>query len=156
MLRVEKVATPFTAVTILVPESVPPAGLVPSAMVIEPPKLVTVTPASSCAATRTAGEIVLPAMVLLGWTVKTRCGGGGGGVAAGLNSKFFVPVGSPRITFGVALLRIQLATTSDDASPNVALYNAATAVTCGAANEVPDTTFVVPLSQVDLISSPGA
>src|SRR6266850_2850851 len=58
MLRVENVATPFTAVTILVPESVPPAGLVPS-------------------------EIVLPAVVLLGWTVKTRCvAGGGGGLSA--------------------------------------------------------------------------
>src|SRR5881628_255458 len=78
MLRFEKVATPFTAVLVVVPESVPPLGFVPSAMVIVPLKLVTVFPASSCAATCTAGEMVLPAVVLVGWTVKARCVAGGG------------------------------------------------------------------------------
>src|SRR2546426_230556 len=78
MLRSEKVATPFTAVTIVVPESVPPLGFVPRATVIEPVKLATVFPASSCAATCTAGAIVLPAVASFGWTAKTRWVAGGG------------------------------------------------------------------------------
>src|SRR6266853_689655 len=88
MLRVEEVATPFTAVTIFVPESVPPLGFVPRATVTEPVKLGSVVPASFWAATFTAGEIGLPATVALGWTVNTRCvaGGGGGGAAPGLSA----------------------------------------------------------------------
>src|SRR2546425_257438 len=78
MLRSEKVATPFTAVTIVVPESVPPLGFVPRATVIEPVKPATVFPASSCAATWTGGEMALPAVALLGWTAKTRWVAGGG------------------------------------------------------------------------------
>src|SRR5881396_2721416 len=83
MLRFEKVATPFTAATALVPDRVPPLWFVPSAILIESVKLVTVLPASSCAATFTAGEIVAPAVVPVGWTVNASrvagAGGGGGG-----------------------------------------------------------------------------
>src|SRR3989454_11793855 len=78
MLRSEKVAPPSTAVPLGVRESAPPLGFVPRATVIEPVKLATVFPASSCAATWTGGEMALPAVVLLGWTVKTRCVAGGG------------------------------------------------------------------------------
>src|SRR6267378_6377423 len=99
MLRFEKVATPFTGVTVFVPESSPPLGLVPRAIVTEPVKLGSVVPASFWAATFTAGEIGLPASVALGWTVNTRCvaGGGGGGAVPGLSattiaSQVLVPV----------------------------------------------------------------
>ncbi len=47
MLKFENVATPFTGVAVVVPESVPPPGFVPNAMVIVLPKLATVFPASS-------------------------------------------------------------------------------------------------------------
>ena len=80
----------------------------------------------------------------------------GSGAVGLYKSRFGVPAGFPVITPPVALLRIQLATTSDGASPNVALYSAATPVTCGAANEVPVSVLVQPWSHVDLMSSPGA
>src|SRR5216117_2185874 len=86
MLKFENVATPFTGVAVVVPERVPPPGFAPSAMVIVLLKVATVFPASSWAATCTAGEIVLPAVVLLGCTVKTRCVAGGGGTTAGLSA----------------------------------------------------------------------
>src|SRR5207247_8873230 len=71
MLSVAKLATPLTAATVVVPASVPPAGLVPpSATVTLPEKLGTVFPAASCAATCTAGVSVVPAVVFAGWTVK--------------------------------------------------------------------------------------
>jgi len=74
MLRFGKLATPFTAAAVVVPDSVPPLGLfVPRATVIVPLKAASVLPAPSCAATRTAGEIVLPAVVPLGWTVNASC-----------------------------------------------------------------------------------
>src|SRR5947208_15212702 len=73
MLSVAKLATPLTAATVVVPASVPPAGLVPpSATVTLPEKLGTVFPAASCAATCTAGVSVAPAVVFAGWTVNTR------------------------------------------------------------------------------------
>ena len=73
MLRLENVATPFTAETERVPASNPPLGFAPRAMEIVPLKLASVFPPSSWAATTTAGEIVLPAVVVLGCTVKARC-----------------------------------------------------------------------------------
>src|SRR6266566_5077032 len=73
MLRFEKLATPFTAAAVVVPDSVPPLGFGARATVIVPLKAASVLPAPSCAATRTAGEIVLPAVVPLGWTVNASC-----------------------------------------------------------------------------------
>ena len=73
MLRFEKLATPFTAATLLVPDSVPPLGFVPRATVMVPLKVASVLPAPSRAATCTGGEIVLPAVALLGWTVNASC-----------------------------------------------------------------------------------
>src|SRR5512140_1788387 len=70
MDRLENVATPLTADTVVVPDSVPPPGLVPIATVTRPFKLVTVLPNASCAATCTAGEIATPAVALVGCTVK--------------------------------------------------------------------------------------
>src|SRR6266550_8311157 len=87
MLNVENVATPLTAVTLVVPDSVPPLGFDPSATVIDPVKPVTTFPASSSAETRTAG-IVWPAWVVCGCVVKATwvAGGGGGGAPPGLSA----------------------------------------------------------------------
>src|SRR6267142_2672529 len=68
MLRAEKVATPFTAATVVVPDSVPPLGLAPSDAVTSPVNPATVLPSASRAATFTAGAIAAPATVDLGST----------------------------------------------------------------------------------------
>src|SRR6185436_16337319 len=70
MDRLENVATPDDADTVVVPDSVPPPGLVPIATVMLAPELVTVFPNASCTATCTAGERLAPAIALLGCTVK--------------------------------------------------------------------------------------
>src|SRR2546423_7607312 len=71
MLSFAKVATPFTAATVVVPERVPLAGLVPIATVMLVVEVVTVLPWASWTVTRTAGEFAAPAAALLGCTVKT-------------------------------------------------------------------------------------
>src|SRR2546428_8015466 len=78
MERSPKVATPLTAATLVLPESVPPAGLLPSATVTVPVKLGTALPSASCAATFTAGAIWWLAVAAPGWTVKARCVAGPG------------------------------------------------------------------------------
>src|SRR5437773_10199898 len=72
MERSPKVATPLTADTVALPESVLPAGLLPSATVTLPVKLGTTLPSASCAATFTAGAIWWPAVVVTGWTEQKR------------------------------------------------------------------------------------
>src|SRR5256885_1587191 len=76
MLRSEKVATPLTAATVVVPERVPLAGLVPIATVMLVVAVVTVLPWASWTATCTPGVIAAPAAALLGCTVGTAFGGG--------------------------------------------------------------------------------
>src|SRR5256885_10136829 len=68
MDRPEKLATPFTGFTVVVPDSVPPPGLAPSATVTAPEAFVTVLPEASWIAT--AGAIPAPAVALLGCAVK--------------------------------------------------------------------------------------
>src|SRR5205807_1556212 len=70
MLRLEKVATPLTAATVVVPARVPLAGLVPIATVMLVVAVVTVLPWASWTVTCTAGVIAAPAAALLGCTVK--------------------------------------------------------------------------------------
>src|SRR5689334_9058618 len=70
MDRLENVATPLTAATVVVPESVPPPGLLPMATVTLAVELGTVLPNASCTATCTDGEIAAPAMAVVGCTVK--------------------------------------------------------------------------------------
>src|SRR5688572_18085890 len=70
MERLEKVATPPTADTVVVPDSVPPPGLVPIATVMLAVELVTVFPNASCTVTCTAGLIAAPAVALVGCTEK--------------------------------------------------------------------------------------
>ena len=70
MLSVEKVATPATAATVVVPDNVPPAGFVAIATVMLPAKPVAVFPSASRAVICTAGLIIAPAVVVPGCTVK--------------------------------------------------------------------------------------
>src|SRR5438132_11037649 len=74
MLRLEKVATPLTAATVVVPARVPLAGLVPIASVMLVVAVVTVLPWASWIATCTAGVIAAPAAALLGDTVERSLG----------------------------------------------------------------------------------
>src|SRR5256886_1271213 len=60
---------------VIVPERVPPPRFVPSATVTLPLNWVAVFPWASCAVTWTAGAMAAPAVVLLGWTLKTSCVG---------------------------------------------------------------------------------
>jgi hypothetical protein len=60
MERLEKIATPLTAVTGVVPESVPDPGLLPIAMAIEAVDVVTTLPEESSTLTTTEGEIDVP------------------------------------------------------------------------------------------------
>src|SRR5512140_3064900 len=69
MDRSENVATPPSADTVVVPDSVPPPGLVPMATVMLAVELVTVFPDASCTVTCTAGEIATPAVAFNGWTL---------------------------------------------------------------------------------------
>src|SRR5437762_928779 len=71
MLSPEKVATPATAATVLVPDKVPLLGFVPIATVMFPVNPVAVLPLASWAVIWTAGVIPAPATALVGWTVKT-------------------------------------------------------------------------------------
>src|SRR3954452_3047329 len=68
MDRLENVATPLTADTVVVPDSVPPLGLVPMPMMMLAAELVTVLPKVSCTVTCTAGAMATPATALLGCT----------------------------------------------------------------------------------------
>jgi len=70
MLNPEKVATPATAATVLVPDKVPVLGFVPIATVMFPVNPVAVLPLASWAVTWTAGVIAAPATVFVGWTLK--------------------------------------------------------------------------------------
>src|SRR5690349_1508999 len=68
-LRFEKVATPLTAATDVVPERVPPTGLLLRLTVTVPVKLGVTFPNASWALTWTAGPIGDPTGVLDGWTL---------------------------------------------------------------------------------------
>src|SRR5512144_1563627 len=73
MERLENVATPADAATVVVPDSVPPPGLAPMATVMLALDPVTVLPNASCTATRTAGESATPAVASVGWVMKASC-----------------------------------------------------------------------------------
>src|SRR5439155_1715068 len=71
MLSPEKLATPATAATVLVPDKVPLLGFVLIATVMFPVNPVAVLPFPSWAVTSTAGVIAAPAVVVLGCTLNT-------------------------------------------------------------------------------------
>src|SRR3954469_24861191 len=70
MDRVGNVAMPATAATVLLPDSVPPPGLVPMATVMLAVEPVTVLLNWSCTVTRTGGAMDTPATAFDGWAVK--------------------------------------------------------------------------------------
>ena len=97
-LNVEKVATPFTAATVVVPARVPLAGLVPIATVMLVVAVVTVLPCASWTATCTAGVFAAPATALLGCPMKASfaaAGGGGGGGGGGGTGPALLPEHPP-------------------------------------------------------------
>src|SRR5207244_10863935 len=73
ILRSKNVATPLTAATGLVPLSVPPPGLAPSAKVTLPVKPVATVARRAGARTFTAGLIWRPANVVVGGVPNTSC-----------------------------------------------------------------------------------
>src|ERR1035437_6719349 len=72
MLRLEKVATPFTGVAVSVPASVPLAGLLLIAMDTAFVAVVTMLPEPSSMVTATAGVMDTPAPTFEGCTVNTN------------------------------------------------------------------------------------
>src|SRR4051794_35410939 len=74
MDRLEKVATPLTAATVSVPDSVPLPGFTPIATVMFAVEVVTVLLNASCTVTCTAGEIATPAVALVAWPAKPGFG----------------------------------------------------------------------------------
>src|SRR5580692_1729924 len=76
MLSVENVATPLTALAVIVPASVPLDGFVPMAIVTWFVAPLTRLPVESSTDTWTAGDIELPAATLPGWTVNASFAGG--------------------------------------------------------------------------------
>src|SRR5512146_2780472 len=70
MDRLENVATPLDAATVVVPDNVPPPGLVPIATVMLAVEPVTVLLNWSCTVTCTAGEMETSSVAFVGWTVK--------------------------------------------------------------------------------------
>src|SRR5574342_656937 len=69
MLRLEKVATPADAATLVAPDSVPPPAFVPSATVTFPENPVAVLPRASRTVTCTGGASAAPAVTFVGCTV---------------------------------------------------------------------------------------
>src|SRR5207244_5326401 len=100
MHRFEHVAAPLSFATRRSSDLVPPPGLVPIATVTFPVKLVAVFPASSGAATGTAGETGPPAVVVLGWTTNTsRVAVGAGAVMS--NAVLVAPVRPAAVAWSV-------------------------------------------------------
>ena len=75
MERLLKVATPLTALTGVVPDSVPLDGFVPMAMATEALDEVTVFPPASWTITVIAGAMATPAVAFDGWTPKASFAG---------------------------------------------------------------------------------
>src|SRR5512133_2514750 len=92
MDRLENVATPADADTVMVPDSVPPPGLVPIATVMPAVELVTVLLNASCTVTCTAGAMETPAVAFVGCALTASLD-----AAAGLmlNAEEIAPVSEP-------------------------------------------------------------
>src|SRR5207249_3425511 len=85
IVRFANVATPFTAFTGPLPDSVAPPAL-PRAREIAPVKLGTEFKDARMTVSVTAGVNATPSCVLLGCTPNARCVAGGGGAAVMLNA----------------------------------------------------------------------
>src|SRR2546426_5215874 len=91
MERVAKLATPALAVAVVVPERMPPAGLVPMATVMLALDVVTVLPKASCTDTWTVGATAVPAVALEGWAGKAPLAARGGGRLEGVEGALVSP-----------------------------------------------------------------
>src|SRR5512140_588389 len=101
MERLENVATPATAATVVVPDNVPPPGLAPIATVTFAVELVTVFPNASCTATCTAGLMALPAVALVGCTMNATLSGAAGTTVCCCGVGLIRNEGLVRLTNGV-------------------------------------------------------
>src|SRR2546428_10145822 len=98
MERVGKLATPELAATVVVPESTPPPGFAPMAMVMLAEEPVTVLPSASSTVTCTAGEMPAPAVALEGWAVNANLVAGPGVM---LNAVEVPPGSAPELALSV-------------------------------------------------------
>ncbi len=98
MLTAGKVATPATAVAVVVPASVPPPGLEAIVRLTLPMNCGAAFPLASRAVTTSAGVIGAPAVVVVGPSVKTNWLG----VPTAISNGVLVPV-SPAALPGAAL-----------------------------------------------------
>src|SRR5262245_16767540 len=98
MERLENVATPAFAATVVVPESVPPPGLVPIASVMLAVEVVTVFPNASCTTACTDGLIATPAVALVGCAAKASLLADAGLM---LKAELLAPVSAPEAALSV-------------------------------------------------------
>ena len=91
-LRSKKVATPLTAATGVVPLSVAPPGLFPSAIATAPLYPVARLPSASSARTLTAGLKIVPPVIVPGCWPNTSCAAAPGVILKTLLVARFRPV----------------------------------------------------------------
>src|SRR5436309_15656970 len=121
MLKLENVATPLTAATLIVPDSVALPGLTPNATVTVPVKSVATLPWASRAVTCTAGVSAAPAAPFGGCTVNASCVAAAADTVKGLLVALVGPEAAAVSVYPVpALLMLR--------SPNVATPPTAAAV----------------------------
>src|SRR5213592_1152674 len=106
MLRVEKVASPATAATVLSPERAPPDGFVPIATATLPLKPGTVFPTASRAVTSTGGARCAPAAVVAGCMLKASCAADPGLISNGSLVASARPVAAADSVYAVLLFTV--------------------------------------------------
>src|SRR5260370_40147293 len=114
MLRFAKLATPPTAATVVVPESVPVAGLVPIATVTLPANVVTRFPFASRTLTCTAGANAIPACIVVGCTVNATWLGGPAVTVTVAGCAIGTPAATAPTTFGPAPVELRLPRATPD------------------------------------------
>src|SRR5688500_17369632 len=98
MDRLEDVATPPTAATVVVPASVRPPRLLPLGSAVLAVEPLTVFPNGSCTPTSTARLITAPAVALVGCTVKASLEAAAGVM---LNADEVAPVRAAEVALSV-------------------------------------------------------
>src|SRR5436189_34727 len=150
MLSPEKLATPATAATVLVPDKVPVLGFVPIATVIFPVNPVAVLPLPSWAVTSTAGVIAVPAVVVLGCTLNTNC------VAEpeGMLNRALVVLPAP-VSVSVQPVRTLSMLSPDQFSTSVAAAAVRAFPTRRSSDLVPIATVIFPVNPVAVLPLPS-
>ena len=96
--RPANVATPFTAPTVVVPDSVPPPGFVPITTVTNDESVVTVFPKASCTVTSGCVPNAAPAVEVFGDVEKANFAAAPGVM---LNGLLVAPVSAPSAAVSV-------------------------------------------------------